>query len=113
MKSKAKQRIIVVVGLVLVVAILAGVKADQIVEMVRAGESFVPPPLAVTSAKVQRTEWGAARDAVGTVVAVQGVSLGAEVSGRVRDIAFESGARVKRGDVLVRLDTSAEEAQLA
>ncbi len=113
MKSKTKQRIVVVVGLVLVVAILAGVKVDQIVEMVRAGESFVPPPLAVTSAKVQRTEWGAERDAVGTLVAVEGVSLGAEVSGRVREIDFESGARVKRGDVLVRLDTSAEEAQLA
>ncbi len=113
MKSKTKQRIVVVVGLVLVVAILAGVKADQIVEMVRAGESFVPPPLAVTSARVQRTEWGAERDAVGTLVAVEGVSLGAEVSGRVREIDFESGGRVKRGDVLVRLDTSAEEAQLA
>ncbi len=113
MKSKTKQRIVVAGGLVLVVAILAGVKADQIVEMVHAGESFVPPPQAVTSARVQRSEWRTERAAVGTLVAVQGVSLGAEVSGRVREIAFESGASVRRGDVLVRLDTSAEEAQLA
>jgi membrane fusion protein (multidrug efflux system) len=113
MKSKTKQRIVVAVGLVVVVGILVGVKAGQIVNMVRAGESFAPPPLAVSSAKVQGAEWAAARAAVGTLVAVQGVALGAEVPGRVREIAFESGASVRRGDVLVRLDTSAEEAQLA
>lgn len=112
-KSKIKQRIVVAVGLVVVVGILVGVKAGQIVNMVRAGESFVPPPLAVSSAKVQGGEWDATRAAVGTLVAVQGVALGSEVPGRVREIAFESGASVKRGDVLVRLDTSAEEAQLA
>ncbi len=113
MKSKTKQRIFVAVGLVVVAGILVGVKAGQIVSMVRAGESFVPPPLAVSSAKVQGAEWDATRAAVGTLVAVQAVALGAEVPGRVRDISFESGASVKRGDVLVRLDTSAEEAQLA
>jgi membrane fusion protein (multidrug efflux system) len=41
------------------------------------------------------------------------VTLGAELPGRVREIAFESGSAVKQGAVLVRLDTSAEEAQLA
>jgi membrane fusion protein, multidrug efflux system len=41
------------------------------------------------------------------------VTLGAELPGRVREIAFESGTSVKQGTVLVRLDTSAEEAQLA
>jgi len=113
MKSKTKQRIVVAVGLVLVAAILLGVKAGQIVTMVRAAGSFTPPPLAVTSTKVQGAEWEATREAVGTVVAVQGVTLAAEVSGRVREITFQSGASVRRGDVLVRLDTSAEEAQLA
>ncbi|GEJ55545.1 efflux RND transporter periplasmic adaptor subunit [Anaeromyxobacter diazotrophicus] len=113
MKSKTRQRIVVVVGLVTVVAILVGVKAGQIVTMVHAGESFTPPPQAVTSATVQRAEWEAARAAVGTLVAVQGVTLGAEVPGRVREITFRSGAVVKAGEVLVRLDTSAEDAQLA
>ncbi len=113
MKSKLRQRIVVVVGLVLVVAVLVGVKAGQILTMVRAGESFVPPPQAVTSAKVQGAEWEATRSAVGTLVAVEGVTLAAEVPGRVREITFQSGATVRRGEVLVRLDTSAEEAQLA
>src|SRR5512138_927807 len=113
MKSKLRQRIVVVVGLLAVVAVLVGVKAGQIVTMVRAGESFVPPPTAVTSAKVQRAQWEATRAAVGSLVATEGVTIAAEVPGRVRDIAFQSGATVKRGDVLVRLDASAEEAQLA
>ncbi len=113
MKSKTRQRIVVVVGLFVVVAILAGVKVGQIVTMVRAGESFVPPPQAVTSAKVQSAEWEATRSAVGTLVAVEGVTVAAEVPGRVTAITFQSGATVRRGEVLVRLDTSAEEAQLA
>jgi membrane fusion protein, multidrug efflux system len=113
MKTKTKQRIVVAVGLVAVVGALAGVKAGQIFTMVRASESFAPPPEAVASAKVEQARWEATRAAIGSVVAVRGVTIAAELPGRVRDIAFESGASVKRGDVLVRLDTSAEEAQLA
>ncbi|HET6412494.1 MAG TPA: efflux RND transporter periplasmic adaptor subunit [Anaeromyxobacter sp.] len=113
MKSKTKQRIVVAVGLLLVAAILVGVKAGQIVTMVRAAGSFTPPAVAVTSAQVQGAEWEATREAVGTVVAVQGVTLASEVAGRVREITFESGTSVRRGDVLVRLDASSEEAQLA
>src|SRR5512133_3774981 len=113
MKSKTRHRIVVVIGLTVVVAILVGVKAGQIVTMVKAGESFVPPPQAVTSAKVQNATWEATRGAVGTLVASQGVTLGAEVAGRVTEIGYESGATVKRGAVLVRLDASTEVAQLA
>ena len=113
MKSKNVQRIVVVVGLLAVVGILVGVKAGQIVTMVRAGESFVPPPEAVSSATVEASQWESTRAAIGSLVAVHGVTLGAELPGTVREISFESGTSVKRGAVLVRLDTSAEEAQLS
>jgi membrane fusion protein (multidrug efflux system) len=113
MKSKTRQWILVIVALVVVVGILVGVKAGQILSMVRAGESFVPPPEAVTSAKVEATRWESAQAAIGSLVAVRGVVLGAELPGTVREVAFESGSAVKRGQVLVKLDTSAEEAQLA
>jgi membrane fusion protein (multidrug efflux system) len=46
------------------------------------------------------------------VVAVHGVTLGAELPGTVREVTFDSGQSVQRGAVLVRLDTSTEEAQL-
>lgn len=113
MKSKSRQWIVIGIGLVVVVVVLVGAKAGQIVSMVRAGESFVPPPEAVTSAKVEATEWEPSTAAIGSLVAVQGVVLAAELPGTVRAITFDSGTSVKRGAILVKLDTSAEEAQLA
>ncbi|WP_242343004.1 efflux RND transporter periplasmic adaptor subunit [Anaeromyxobacter terrae] len=113
MKSKRTQWILVIVGLVVVVGVLVGVKAGQIVTMVRASESFAPPPEAVTSAKVEAAQWEGTRAAIGSLVAMRGVILGAELPGTIREISFESGSAVKRGQVLVKLDTSAEEAQLA
>jgi membrane fusion protein (multidrug efflux system) len=113
MKKSKRQWVVVVVSSVLLVVVLVGAKAGQIVTMVRAGESFVPPPEAVTTASVEAVKWQPARPAIGSLVAERGVTLGAELPGTVRAISFESGSAVKRGDVLVKLDTSAEEAQLA
>jgi membrane fusion protein (multidrug efflux system) len=112
MKSK-RQWAVVVVGLLVVILILVGAKASQILTMVKAGESFVPPPEAVTSANVEAARWQPTTPAIGSLVAVHGVTLGVEVPGTVREVAFESGATVKQGSVLVRLDISAERAQLA
>jgi membrane fusion protein (multidrug efflux system) len=62
-------------GVVLVVALLAGIKVAQITTMIKAGKSFVPPPEAVATAKVEATSWQAARSAIGTVVAIHGGTL--------------------------------------
>ncbi|HTN53784.1 MAG TPA: efflux RND transporter periplasmic adaptor subunit [Anaeromyxobacter sp.] len=113
MRSKTRQRIVVAVGVVVVTAILAGVKVGQIVTMVRAGESFVPPPLAVTSAEVKASEWNGATTAIGSLVAERSVVVASQLPGAVKEIAFTAGTLVRRGEVLVRLDTSVEEAELA
>jgi len=113
MKTKSKLWVLVVLGLVVVVGLLVGVKAGQIVTMVKAGESFAPPPETVSSAKVEAVEWAGTRPAIGSLVASRGVTLAAELPGLVREIGFESGAFVRRGAVLVKQDTSTEEAQLA
>ncbi len=105
--------LIAILGIVAILAILVGIKASQIVAMINAGKHFVLPPDSVTSAKVEKMEWTASRSAVGTLVAVHSVTVASELPGTVRQIAFESGASVHRGDLLVRLDTSTEEAQLA
>jgi membrane fusion protein (multidrug efflux system) len=112
-KKSLKHWIVFAVGLVVVLGVLVGVKAGQIVTMVKAGESMVPPPEAVTSAKVEAAEWEESTSAVASLIALQGVTLAAELPGTVRELSFEAGSSVKRGAVLVRLDTSAEEAQLA
>jgi len=111
-KSKWKVRILVAVGLVAVVGILAGIKVSQIKSMIAAGKSFALPPESVTTSKVERTAWRSSRAAVGSLVAVHGVTLGAELPGVIKEIHFESGTSVRKGDVLVKLDTSTEEAQL-
>jgi membrane fusion protein (multidrug efflux system) len=113
MKTHARLWAAVILGLLVVLVVLVGTKGAQIGKMIGAGKSFSPPPESVTSAKVSLQKWQGATSAVGTLVAVRGVTLGAELPGLVREITFESGATVRTGTPLVRLDTSAEEAQLA
>jgi membrane fusion protein, multidrug efflux system len=112
MTTKRKLWIAVIVGLLAVVGILVGVKAGQIGAMIHAGKSFTPPPEAVTTARVETASWLPSRTATGTLVAVRGVTLGAELPGTIREVHFDSGQSVRQGAVLVKLDTSAEEAQL-
>jgi membrane fusion protein, multidrug efflux system len=113
MKAKGKVWIAAIVGLIVVVVVLVGVKVGQIRAMIEAGKSFVPPPESVTSVKVAAATWQSKRAAIGTLIAVHDVTLGAELPGLIREVDFDSGRTVKRGAVLVRLDTTNEEAQLA
>ncbi|TAK96835.1 MAG: efflux RND transporter periplasmic adaptor subunit [Verrucomicrobia bacterium] len=70
------------------------------------------PPESISSAVVHEEKWQGTLGAIGSVTAIQGVNVTPEIDGTVREIAFESGAIVAKGDLLVRLDTSSEEAQL-
>jgi membrane fusion protein, multidrug efflux system len=97
---------------VLVVGGLAAVKVAQVKRLIANGEAFTPPPETVCSAVVREEKWQETLSAIGSVAAVQGVTITPDIPGTVREIAFESGAVVSQGDLLVRLDTSAEEAQL-
>jgi membrane fusion protein (multidrug efflux system) len=112
MKLRTKQWLLAGAAIVGLIAVLVGVKAGQIGRMISTGKAFTPPAEAVTSAPVQVSEWQPSHPATGSVVAVHGVTLGAELSGTVREVDFDSGAWVKQGAVLVRLDTSSEEAAL-
>jgi membrane fusion protein (multidrug efflux system) len=108
-----KKRILfAILGLLVVIAILAGVKFLQIKTMIRQGEAFMPPAEIVTTALVASDSWNSDLTAVGTLSAVQGVTVAAELPGKVVRIAFQSGTTVRKGDLLVSQDTSSEEAQL-
>ena len=96
----------------LVLGGLAGVKALQIKKLIADGKTFAPPPESVSSALVREEKWQDTLTSIGSVVAVQGVTVSPEIPGIIREISFESGAVVSQGDLLVRLDTSLEEAQL-
>ena len=112
MKSRTKAFLIVGVGVAGLIAALGGIKVLQFRSMKKAGESFRPPPEAVTSARVEATDWPHELRSVGSIAAMQSVTIAPEVTGTIVEIRFESGDLVKRGDVLVRLDDSTERAQL-
>ena len=95
------------------VAGLGFVKFKQIQTAIAQGAAFQPPPEAVTTFVAEQEEWPAAFSAIGTVAAVQGVTVSADLPGTVERIAFGSGDRVRTGDVLALLDTRQERAQLA
>lgn len=108
-----KKRMFVMLFAVATILVLLGfVKYRQIRAAIQQGESYVPPPEAVTTIVAAPETWQETLEAIGTVTAVQGVTVSAELPGQVASIHFNSGARVEAGDVLVRLDTSQEEAQL-
>ena len=109
MKGKIVIAIVIVLG---VVGGLAGVKTLQIKRMIAGGKAFAPPPESVSTAVVREEKWQVSLTAIGSITAVQGVTVTPDIPGTVREIAFESGAVVAKGDLLVRLDTSSEEAQL-
>ncbi|MDA8138941.1 MAG: efflux RND transporter periplasmic adaptor subunit, partial [Desulfobacteraceae bacterium] len=101
-----------VLGLLVLVALLGGIKGLQIRKMIAQGAQFVPPPETVTTAEAQNMEWESVLTAVGSLEAVHGIMVTAELSGKVAQINFESGAKVKAGDLLVQQDISSETAQL-
>jgi len=108
---KRKVAIAILIALV-VFAGLAGVKALQIRKLIAFGAAFVPPPESVSSAVARAEKWQGFISSISTIAAVQGVTVTPDIPGIVREIAFESGASVAKGDLLVRLDTASEESQL-
>jgi len=108
-----KRKIIIgIVVVAVVVAGLAGVKALQIGKLLGFAKAFTVPPETISSAVAQEQKWQDTLSAVGSINAAQGVTMASEVAGTVTEIAFESGAVVAKGDLLLRLDTSSEAAQL-
>ena len=74
--------------------------------------SMAPPPAAVTSLVTKAQTWQPVLNSVGSLKAIHGVQVSTDLAGIVAEIAFESGKPVKKGDLLVKLDTKQEVAQL-
>lgn len=95
------------------VAALGFVKFKQIQVAIAQGAAFQPPPDAVTTIVAREEAWPATLNAIGTMAAVQGVTVSADLPGTIDRIGFESGRAVRQGDVLAQLDVRQERAQLA
>jgi len=108
-----KRMILTLIGVAVFIAVIAVVKIRQVQAGIAQHAAFRPPPEAVTTVRATEERWPSTVASIGTVEAVHGVTVAADLPGLVSRIEFDSGKRVRAGDVLVRLDTRQEQAQLA
>ncbi len=75
--------------------------------------AFAPKPTAVTAEAVRAEKWPPELTAIGTLRAYQGVIIAPQAAGVVTAKHFESGNDVEAGALLINIDDSVEEADLA
>ncbi|MEK0446334.1 MAG: hypothetical protein RLZZ399_1655 [Verrucomicrobiota bacterium] len=107
-----KRMLLMLLCVLLAVAGIGYAKFRQIQAAIAMGKSFAPPPSAVTTLVVQPQPWQPSLRTVGTLKAVQGVTVTTDLPGIVVEIGFESGQSVRKGDRLVQLENHQELAQL-
>ncbi len=76
------------------------------------GAGGPPKPPSVESAKVEIMKLTDDTQAVGSLKSRQGVTLRPEVSGRITQLNFKDGERVKKGQLLVQFDDQLQVAQV-
>jgi membrane fusion protein (multidrug efflux system) len=112
-KFMAKRMLVMLTLTLLFIGALGFVKFKQIQTAIAQGAAFQPPPEAVTTITAAQEQWSSTINAIGTVAAVRGVTVSADLPGIVDQILFESGDAVREGQVLAILDTRQEQAQMA
>jgi membrane fusion protein (multidrug efflux system) len=70
------------------------------------------PTETITATEARAAFWTPEVTAIGTLEPVQGTALSMEIGGIVREISFAPGTRVTEGEVLLRLDTETDVAEL-
>ncbi|MBN9060161.1 MULTISPECIES: efflux RND transporter periplasmic adaptor subunit [Kaistia] len=104
-----------VIMLVLTGVVLGGVFGFQLFKasmIQKVMASLANPPQTVSTTVATAQDWRSTLEAVGSVRAVNGANLSAEVPGIVSALHFESGADVKAGDLLLELEASDDIAHL-
>ncbi|MBP9838810.1 MAG: efflux RND transporter periplasmic adaptor subunit, partial [Proteobacteria bacterium] len=98
---------------ILVIVGLGFVKYLQISKAIAEGAKHQPPPAAITTTVIAEQSWQKKLSSIGTLAPEQGIMIKVEEPGRVSKIFFESGQKVEKGQALLALDTSVEEANLS
>ncbi len=105
-----KKILIALGGFVLIVLTLGAVKKAQLDEMTSTPQ--VMPLMSVSTLPAREVSWNPSIRAIGTLAPVEGIMLSADADGTIVEIAAESGATVRKGDLIVKYDVSVESAQL-
>ena len=115
---KARRPVVFVVALALLAALTGGLAYFQFVikpVMVKGfiTAAFAPKPTTVTAEAARVEQWRPELTAIGTLRAIQGVAMAPQAAGDVTAIHFESGDDVEAGALLINIDDSVEQADLA
>ncbi|MDX1593629.1 MAG: efflux RND transporter periplasmic adaptor subunit [Gammaproteobacteria bacterium] len=100
------------VALALLAVIFGGIFGWKQWQQQSAGQQQGPPPATVTAVSVSEATWRRTLNAVGSLVATQGIYVTTEVAGQVDRVAFDSGQAVDAGAPLVELEKSVDLADL-
>ena len=93
--------------------ILGGLFALKFYQLQKTVNQFQPPPPAIVAVtEVKPVNWQSSLTAVGELAAVSSVEVTNEISGIVKSIHFDSGQKVDKGQLLVKLDSTTDQAEL-
>ncbi|BFO02523.1 multidrug efflux RND transporter periplasmic adaptor subunit MexV [Pseudomonas guariconensis] len=107
-----RRRMLIMLAVVLLIVLtLGGIKAFSIYKQIQMF-SAPKPPVSVAAAVAEERQWQERLPAIGSLKAFQGVELSLEVAGTVKSLHFESGQKVKAGQLLLQLDHDQETALL-
>ena len=114
----ARRPIVFVLTLALLAALTGGLAYFQFVikpNLVKGfiSAAFAPKPTAVAVEAVKTEKWPPELTAIGTLRAYQGVLIAPQAAGVVTAKHFDSGEDVEAGALLINIDDSVEQADLA
>jgi len=107
-----KRMIIMLAVTGLVLGAVFGFQAFKSVMIAKFMATLSNPPQTVSTMVASSQEWRPQLEAVGSLRAVNGANLSAQVAGIVSKVYFESGADVKKGDLLLELMAEDDKARL-
>ncbi|TPE52232.1 efflux RND transporter periplasmic adaptor subunit [Amaricoccus solimangrovi] len=105
-----------IIAVILLGLVVGGIVGFNLFRDKMIGQFFAnrqPEPVAVSTVAVEPGTWTPGVEAIGTARAKQGVELGVETPGIVKQIRFQANDEVEAGEILVQLDDAIEQADLA
>lgn len=109
----SKKRWLVMIGAVLLlILVIGGIKACSVKKMIDGFKAMGEPTSTVSTIRVGFDDWQSTVSAVGTLRAVRGVDLAAEVAGVVESAPLRSGTEVRQGALLIQMTMRADNARL-
>ncbi len=104
-----------IIAIVLLAIVSGGIVGFNMFRAQMIGDFFANMPqqtITVSTMTVEPVRWEPGIEAVGTVVARNGVDVASQTSGVVDEILFGANDRVEAGQVLVRIQSDVEQAEL-